>query len=422
MRRRNVPPDAHTFPFALKACAQLRSLSVGETLHCQSYKFGFALDVYVCNNLISVYCVHGHIHNAHQVFDESSYNDVVSYNAMIDGFVKAGETKQARELFDKMPVRDTVSWGTLLAGYTQMKQCKEAVELFDRMIELGLRPDNVALVSALSAYAQLGELEKGMKIRSFIERNRIRVDAFLLTGLVDLYAKCGCIETAREIFEISCEKNVFTWNAMLVGLAMNGHGQLLLDYFARMVKEGVRPDGVSFLGVLVGCSHAGLIGEARQLFGEMEVVYGVPRELKHYGCMADLLGRAGLIGEATKMIEAMPMGGDVFVWGGLLAGCRIHGNVELAEKAAKHVMAIKPEDGGVYSVLANIYANAGRWDDLVKIRRLRDSRSVKKNAGCSMIQLNGVPHEFVAGDDLHPETSGIYVVLNGIERHQFDAL
>ncbi|KAE9467651.1 hypothetical protein C3L33_00431, partial [Rhododendron williamsianum] len=224
------------------------------------------------------------------VFDESSDRDVVSYNALLDGFVKAGETARAREVFDEMPVRDAVSWGTIIAGYAKLNRFEEALGLFDEMVGLDVSPDNIALVSALSACAQLGELEKGKTIHEYIERKGIRVDAYLSTGLVDLYAKCGCIETAKQIFETTTEKALFTWNAMLTGLAMHGHGQLLLDYFSRMVKARVQPDGVTFLAVLVGCSHAGLITEARLLFEEMESVYGVSRELKHYGCMADLLG------------------------------------------------------------------------------------------------------------------------------------
>ncbi|XP_059644164.1 pentatricopeptide repeat-containing protein At5g61800 [Cornus florida] len=421
MRRLSVPPDAHTFPFALKACAQLRSLSLAKTLHSQSFKFGFSADIFVCNSLVRVYSVSDQIHYAYQVFDESTQRDICSYNVLIEGFVKAGETGRARELFEEMPERDAVSWGTLLAGYARMNQCREAIELFERMVALDVQPDNVALVSVLSACSQLGELDKGKAIHHYIEENGIRIEAFLSTGLVDLYSKCGCIENARQIFESCPDKNLFAWNAMIVGLAMHGQGWLLLDYFSRMVKARVQPDGVTFLGVLVGCNHAGLVDEARRLFEEMETVYGVPRELKHYGCMADLLGRAGLIREAMEMIDAMPMRGDVYVWGGVLGGCRIHGNVEVAEKAAEHVIQVKPEDGGVYSVLANIYANAEQWDDLAKIRRLRDCRRVKKSAGCSLIQLNGVTHEFVAGDSLHPQTDEIYVVLNSIGQHQSEA-
>ena len=328
------------------------------------------------------------------MFDETSLKDVVSYNALIDGFVKVGDTGRARQLFDEMPVRDAVSWGTLLAGYAQsrdMDLCMEAIQLFNNMLVSAVRPDNIALVSALSACAQLGELEQGKSIHVYIKQNRIPINAFLTTGLVDLYAKCGCIETARGIFESSQDKNLLTWNALLVGLGMHGRGHLSLHYFSRMIEEaGIKPDGVSFLGILVGCSHAGLVSEARQIFQEMEVVYGVPRELKHYGCMADLLGRAGLIREAMEMIERMPMSmrGDVYVWGGVLGGCRIHGNVEMAEIAAENLMILKPEDDGVYSIMADIYANAERWEDVARIRRLMNSRQVKKNPATSLVQLN----------------------------------
>lgn len=417
MRSFSIPPDSHTFPFVLKACTQLRSVFLAKSVHCQSFKFGFVADVFVCNNLIVVYSVTGHVWDAYKVFHEACYKDVVSGNSMIDGFVKSDEIANARKVFDEMHVKDAMSWGTLIAGYVQKKELKEGIDLFDCMVALAFRPDNVALVSVLSACAQLGELEKGKAIHEYIERNGIRIDAFLSTGLVDLYAKCGCIEIAREIFNSCSDKNLFTWNAMLVGFAVHGYGELLLDHLCQMVEAGIKPDGVTFLGVLLGCSHAGLIDEARRLFGEMESVYGVPKELKHYGCMADLLGRAGLIEEACEMINAMPVGGDVFVWGGLLGGCRVHGNVEIAEKAAEHVMEISPQDGGVYKVLASVYANAGQWDDLAKIRRLRDVRMVKKKAGCSLIQVDEVTHEFVAGDDLHPQTNEIYSVLESLGQH-----
>ncbi|MFS8000711.1 putative tetratricopeptide-like helical domain superfamily [Helianthus anomalus] len=421
MRRRCVPPDAHTFPFVLKACAQSNELSVARTIQCQSLKHGFMSDVFVCNNLVHVYCNCGRIGDACKVFDESVERDVVSYNVILDGFVKGREIERARQVFDEMPVsvRDATTWGTMLAGYAQTKHYDRCLSLYDQMLVLSVPHDNVSIVSVLSACGRMGELEKGKQVHDRIRRSRIQIDSFLCTALVDFYAKCGSIETAQGIFEASPDKNLFTWNAMLVGLAMHGYGEMLLNYFSKMVKNRVKPDGVTFLGVLVGCSHAGLINEARRLFGEMGSVYGVPQELKHYGCMADLLARAGLIKEAMEMIESMPMSGDVFVWGSLLGGCRLHGNVEVAEKAAARIMEISPEDGGVYSTMADVYANAKRWDDLTKIRRLRDSRKVKKNAGCSLIQLDGVTHEFIAGDDLHPQSDEIYLVLNSIGQHQY---
>lgn len=356
------------------------------------------------------------------MFDESPHKDLVTYNAMLDTFVKGGEMDREREVFDEMPERDSVSWGTVLAGYAQTSRCKEALELFGEMMESEIRPDDICLVSALSACAQLGDLERGRSIHDYVKRNRTGLSSYFLTALVDLYAKCGCIETAMKIFESSSGKNVFTWNAMLVGLAMHGHADLSMEYFSRMIEAGVKPDGISFLGFLVGCSHGGKVDEARKLFDEMESVYGVPKELKHYGCMADLLGRAGLIKEAMEMIEKMPMGGDVFVWGGLLGGCKIHGDVESAKTAAEHVMELDPEDGGVYSIMASVYANAEKWDDVVITRRsISANKRVKKNSGCSLIRLNGTNHEFLAGDSLHPQTEAIYFVLDGLWKHQFES-
>ncbi|KAL6175140.1 hypothetical protein ACLB2K_051783 [Fragaria x ananassa] len=390
LRRLSLPPDFHTFPFALKACAHLApsSFPISQALHSQALKFGFASHSFVANTLIHVYSVCHNLDNARRVFDESPHKDLVTYNAMLDTFVKGGEMDRAREVFDEMPERDSVSWGTVLAGYAQTSRCKEAIELFGEMMESEIRPDDICLVSALSACAQLGDLERGRSIHDYVKRNRTGLSSYFLTALVDLYAKCGCIETALKIFESSSGKNVFTWNAMLVGLAMHGHADLSMEYFSRMIEAGVKPDGISFLGFLVGCSHGGKVDEARKLFDEMESVYGVPKELKHYGCMADLLGRAGLIKEAMEMIEKMPMGGDVFVWGGLLGGCKIHGDVESAKTAAEHVMELDPEDGGVYSIMASVYATADKWDDVVKTRKsISANKRVKKNSGCSLIRL-----------------------------------
>lgn len=322
-----------------------------------------------------------------------------------------------------LPKQGGVSWGTLIAGYAHMKECQEAIDLFNSLLRSpsGIRPDNIALVSVLSACAELGDLEQGRAVHDYIIQNKVPVESFLLTGLVDFYAKCGCVENALNMFELNSEKNLYTWNALLMGLAVHGHGRACLEYFSRMIKDGVRPDGVSILGVLVGCSHAGLICEARKLFQNMEAVYGVPRELKHYGCMADLFGRAGLIGEALEMIENMPIRGDIYSWGALLAGCRKHGMVEIAEEAAKHVHKLNPEDGGLYSVMVDIYATSQMWDDVTKTRSSIRTRRISKKAACSLIKLNGISHKFIAGDDFHPQTDEIYKVLCGLLNHHFEA-
>ncbi|CAL0325249.1 unnamed protein product [Lupinus luteus] len=389
LRRHSLPPDFHTFPFILKACPRL-PLSLTLSLHSQAFKFGFLSHFFTLNSFIRVYSFHRNTHDAHKLFSESPHRNVVSYNAMVDGYVKTGQISLARKLFDEMPERDSVSWGTMIAGYSQANLCSEAIQLFNEMLGLEMvKPDNIALVSVLSACAKLGEVEQGCVVHDYIRRNGTRVDSYLATGLVDFYAKCGYLETASDVFESCKDKNVFTWNSMLVALAIHGKGSVLIEYFSRMIQEGFQPDGITFLGVLAGCSHAGLVHEARKFFNEMETLYGVPRESKHYGCMADMLGRAGLIEEAVEMIRGMPSGGNVGAWGGLLGGCRIHGNVAIAKKAAEQMMQIKPEDGGVYSVMANIYAHNEQWDDLVKIRKsLSANKRANKFTGRSLIRSN----------------------------------
>uniref|UniRef100_A0A7N0RAL5 Pentatricopeptide repeat-containing protein n=1 Tax=Kalanchoe fedtschenkoi TaxID=63787 RepID=A0A7N0RAL5_KALFE len=391
MRLLGLPPDSHTFPFVLSASARIGSACLVPALHCQAFKFGFLIDLFVVNNLVHAYAAGAEaVWDAWKVFDESPQRDAVSYNAMIDGFVKSGDLVRAREVFDGMPERESVSWGTMLAGYAASDQCAEAIRLFNRMLgEDGVSPDNVALVAVMSACARLGEVEQGKLVHDYIIRTRIQVDVYLCTALVDLYAKCGDIEMSIKIFESCYDRNLFTWNSMLVGLAMHGHCQTCLDYFSRMVESGIRPDGVSFLAVLVACSHSGLVEDARQLFRDMELVFNVPKEHKHYGCMADLLARAGLIEEANEMIDGMQEGGNLFAWGGLLGGCRTHQNITIAEKAAKNVVTLYPEDGGVYAIMVNVYANAERWDEVEGVRRLMRAKRVKRNAGRSVIHMSG---------------------------------
>ncbi|XP_058092861.1 pentatricopeptide repeat-containing protein At5g61800-like [Magnolia sinica] len=293
MRRLYLLPDFHTYPFVLKTCARLATPSTARSVHSQALKFGFGDHIYVTNALIHAYSDSDLMDEASQVFDEARQRDIVSYNTLIARYVRAWEVDIACAIFDEMPVRDSVSWGTLLVGYTQVGRCNEGIQLFDEMLDLGVRPDNVALVGAISACAQLGMLDKGMAIHDHIRRIGILPNVFLSTGVVDMYAKCGCIGIAMDIFKSSHDKNIFTWNAMIAGLAMHGHGQRSLELFIKMQ--------------------------------DMESIYNVRRGLSHYGCMADLLRWAGLIEEAVEMIESMPMEGDVYVWGSARGGARYMG-------------------------------------------------------------------------------------------------
>ncbi|ONM52943.1 Pentatricopeptide repeat-containing protein [Zea mays] len=364
--RRSLAPTRHSLPLAISAAASagLRHLPLALSLHAVAVYRNLLPFQHVANALVSLYARHTRLGDARRVFEEMpSAPDVVSYNTLMHAYVNTGSVAVAREVFEGMPVRDATSWGTVIAGSAKAGQLEEAMALFDRMLEEGFRPDDVALAAVLSCCAQLGALDKGREVHGLVKLSRPRPNVFLCTGLVDLYAKCGCVEAAREMFEACQDRNVYTWNALIVGLAI----------------------WVTLLGVLIACSHAGLVDLARRIFHDMESVHNVPRELKHYGCMADLLGRAGLIEEAMNMVRKMPMEGDNYVWGGILAGCRMHGNVEAAELAARHLLQLNPDDSGVYSAMAGIYAAAGRWEDVVRIRKLMDERIVRRNVACSSI-------------------------------------
>lgn len=387
--RLSVAPTRHTLPLAVSAASSTgrRHLRLALSLHAVAVARNLLPFPHVANALVSLYARRALPDAARRVFEEMppSAPDVVSYNALVHAYVNAGRVAVAREVFEQMPVRDATSWGTVIAGCAKAGRLEEAVGLFDRMREEGFRPDSVALVAVLSCCAQLGALSKGQEVHEYIKLSRTHPNVFLSTGLVDLYAKCGCVEEAREVFEACRDRNVFTWNALIVGLAMHGHGTVALEYFHQMMADGIRPDGVTFLGVLIACSHTGLVDMARRIFDDMEGKYNVRRELKHYGCMADLLGRAGLIEEAMDMVRKMPMEADSYVWGGILAGCRMHRNVETAEVAAWHLLQLNPDDSGVYSAMAWIYADAGRWEDVARIRMLMDERIGRRNVGCSSV-------------------------------------
>ncbi|CAM0904817.1 unnamed protein product [Alopecurus aequalis] len=387
--RLSVPPTRRSLPLAVSAAASSRlHFPLALSLHAVAVASNLLPFPHVANALVSLYAKNALPDSSRRVFDEMPIPDVISYNALMDGYIKAGLLGLAMKEFQRMPQRDAVSWGTVVSGCAKLGRWEEAVGLFDRMRVEGFRPDDVALAAVLSCCAQLGFLEKGREVHEYVRQSRIRPNVFLCTGLVDLYAKCGRVEVAQEVFDTSPVRNVFTWNALIVGLAMHGHGTVAVKYFKRMLFEGGRPDGVTFLGVLIGCSHAGLVDMAKRIFSEMEGKYGVPQELKHYGCMADLLGRAGLIEEAMEMVKKMPTEGDTYVWGAILAGCRMHRNVDAAEVAARHLLELNPEDGGVYSVMAGIYADAGRWEDVDRVRKLMDERIGRRNIGCSSIMAD----------------------------------
>lgn len=220
-------------------------------------------------------------------------------------------------------------------------------------------------------------------------------DMVIGTALVDMYGKCGCVERAFEVFNGMPKKDVLAWTAMISAFALHGHGEEAFKLFANMEAVGVRPNSVTFVGLLSACAHAGLVEKGRWCFDTMRRVYGIEPQVQHYACMVDILARAGQFVEAEDLIRGMPMEPDVFVWGALLGGCQLHGNVELGEKIAENLICLEPQNHAFYINLCDVYAKAGRFDDLKRIRALMKDKEIRKPVpGCSMIEVDGIVHEF----------------------------
>ncbi|KAL8260296.1 hypothetical protein R6Q59_028249 [Mikania micrantha] len=399
--------DAFTFSFVLKACTKLLDGLGGRVIHGFIEKLGFQSNLYLQNSLVHLYVVSGEIDSVRQLFDKMPDRDVVSWNIMIKHLVKMGNVDEAYNLFSMMPERNVRSWTSMIMGFVQCGKPKEAVDLFTKMEEEKLCPNEVTVVAVLSACADLGALDLGKKIHEFANRSGFKRNIRVCNTLLDMYIKCGCLVAAYSVFEEMEQKTIVSWSAMIQGLAINGKGEEALILFSKMIHLQIKPNGVTFIGLLYACSHMGLVHKGRQYFASMSRDYGIVPQIEHYGCMVDLLSRAGLLKEAHEFIKSMHIKPNGVVWGALLGGCRVHKNVELAEEAIKHLLELDPLNDGYYVVLSNIYAEAKRWEDAARVRKLMREKGVKKTPGSSSISLDGVVHEFVAGDDSHPQTEVI---------------
>ncbi|XP_058083110.1 pentatricopeptide repeat-containing protein At1g59720, chloroplastic/mitochondrial-like [Magnolia sinica] len=352
-------PDNFTFSFLLKICGQLKALELGKQVHCSTVKHGLDSHVYVRNTLIHMYGLLHDLDNARQLFEEISRLDLVSWNTIIDSYVHCG-------------------------------QCNEALRLFSRMQRSGFEPDEATLVIILSACSDLGDLDFGRWVHSRINGTGLDRIISVSNSLIDMYSKCGAIDKARRAFDAMNQKNVVSWNAMILGLAMHGYADEALDVFSRMKKwEFGVPNEVTFLGVLCACSHRGMVDEGRRYFDSMRRDYHIRPTIKHYGCMVDILGRAGLVDDAYELIRSMPMDCNAIVWRALLGACRVHGNIKLGERVRRHLLELEPNHSGDYVLLANMYASAGQWNEVTRVREAMRNRGVQKpEPGNSLIEVH----------------------------------
>lgn len=358
----------------------------------------------------------GDVGRARELFDEMPNKDIACRNSMIDGYVGVGMISAARKLFDEMPQRNVVSWSILIHGYVRCGYPKQALELFQRMLVEGVRADQVCAVGVISACSQLGVLDQGRWIHSYLKKNSRLLDVVTETALIDMYMRCGDLQHARLMFDHMPKRSVVTWNVSMVGLGIHGFGAEALGLFHQMDKEGAPMDDLTFVAVLTACAHAGLVDEGWCIFERMKSNFGIKPKAEHYGCLVDLLGRAGQLHEARRVIETMPVEPTANIWGSLLAACRVHQCTELAEVAVKQLMKAGADDGGVYVLISNIYAAEGKWNEASLVRRLMSCRGMKKEIGRSAVEVDGCVHEFANGDASHPCKEKVHAVLCNLSR------
>ncbi|XP_073010596.1 pentatricopeptide repeat-containing protein At5g44230 [Typha latifolia] len=421
MRRLDPPlsPLPFTFSALLKSSAASCDLETGTQVHAQAIVLGgFDAHLFVQNTLISLYVECSDLDSARKVFDGMLVRDVVSWTSLIVAYSKNSDMGSAEGLFVRSPMKDLVAWTAMVSGYAQNAMPKEALETFDRMTEAGVGIDEVALIGAVSACAQLGAVKRAVWIQGIADRHGFGKNVVVGSAMVDMYAKCGLIDEAWKVFDQTEERNVYTYSSMIVGLASHGRAREAIALFSDMVEHtNVKPNRVTFIGVLAACSHSGMVEEGRFYFAQMWDKYGIVQSADHYACMVDLLGRAGLVEEALELVRSMtaePHGG---VWGALLGSCRIHGKTEIAEIAADQLFKLEPHGIGNYVLLSNIYASAGMWDEVSHVRKLMRGKGLRKNPAASWVESkDGLVHEFFAGDSSHPRSQEIKEALEELIR------
>ncbi|WOK91749.1 pentatricopeptide repeat-containing protein ELI1, chloroplastic-like [Canna indica] len=379
-----VRPNEFTFTFVLPACAGSRAADEGRRVHGDALGFGCGSNVYVAT-------------------------------ALVDMYGKCGDVSMARRVFDGMPARGTASFNALIAGYVSNGEYKEAISIFNQMQNSGIEFDAMTMVAVLQACSHLGALQRGKWVHEQVLLAKVDINIHLGAALVNMYARCGSIEESRRVFDSMPERDLICWTSIICGYGMHGQAKDAELLFIEMVESGVRPDGITFIGLLTGFSHKGMVQKGQEYFSKMVQQYKIKPTLEHLSCMVDMLGRAGRLDEAEEFIRNMDTEPDAGVWGGLLNACKIHGNVDIAERVVARLLMVDPSNAGWYVLMSNIYASANRWDGVARMRLLMKQQKIAKPPGWSSIEAGGQVHTFLAFEKSHPRSDEIYKFLKGLE-------
>ncbi|KAA0057054.1 pentatricopeptide repeat-containing protein DOT4 [Cucumis melo var. makuwa] len=375
---------------------------------------GVVPDVYAVTSILHACAINGNLKSGQIVHDYIRENNLETNsfvsNALTDMYAKCGSMKDAHDVFSHMKKKDVISWNTMIGGYSKNRLPNEALTLFAEM-QSESKPDGTTVACILPACASLAALDRGREIHGYALRNGYSEDKYVVNALLDMYVKCGLLVLARSFFDMILNKDLVSWTVMIAGYGMHGFGSEAINTFNQMRMTGIKPDEVSFISILYACSHSGLLDEGWKIFSIMKKECQIEPNLEHYACMVDLLARTGNLVKAHKFIQTMPIKPDATIWGALLCGCRIHHDVKLAEKVAERIFELEPENTGYYVLLANIYAEAEKWEEVQKLRKRIGQRGLKKNPGCSWIEIKGKVNIFVAGDCSKPQAKKIELLL-----------
>nr|XP_043611255.1 pentatricopeptide repeat-containing protein At4g02750-like [Erigeron canadensis] len=398
-------------------------------------------DVIAWTVMIQGYLFNNQIEEARKLFDEMPSRDIVTWNSMIDGYVKNGNLEKAVELFKNMPKRNVVSWNTILQGYVleddMVKargffknipgkdqttwnimicglQSEEALDLYSQMLQKGIKPDQVTLTGLISVCGSLAVHSWGKAMHSFVIKYAYDNDSIVVSSLISMYSKCGYMDDANLVFEATVIKDTVSWNAMIVAQAYHSSANKALELFCSMTESGFQPNNLTFLGLLTGCAHSDMVKESWDCFKSMERDWNIHPTAEHYACMIDVLGRTGMLSEAYELVKQLPVEIPSYTWETLLSCCRVHENFELGELVAEKLSGTRDLDAGMCVLKSNIYAARGMWEDAANVRTLLARRGVKKELGCSWIELQGQVFRFVYNDKSHIKLEELHKMLESL--------
>lgn len=354
-------------------------------------------------------------------FLEPSECDQFVQASLISFYSKCGKFGVCRYLFHQISQPDLGLWNSILSAYNygvdDNDLSMEVLCLFsDWQNGSEIKPNEVSFVALINACANLGAFSQGIWAHSYLVKHNLKLNRFVVTSLIDLYVNCGFLEFARQVFDKLPKKDVFCYNAMIRGFATHGYGLESLDLFKKMVSEGFGPDDVTMVAIISACSHSGLVDEGCEFFYSMREKYGLEPKVDHYGCLVDLLGRAGRLHEAMEKIWTMPMKPNAVLWRSLLGATRNHGNLEIGEIALDHLIELEPETSGNYVLLSNIYAHMNKWEGVKRVRTLMKVQGINKMPGTSVLEIGGAFHQFLTADKTHPRSQEIYLKIDEMNR------